>query len=48
MMAIIGTFTYEFQVSLPLLAEFTFHGNAGTYALLTSAQGAGSIIGGFY
>lgn len=46
MMAVIGTLTYEFQVSLPLLAEFTFHGDAGTYAFLMSAQGVGSIIGG--
>lgn len=46
MMAVIGTMTYEFQVSLPLLAEFTFHGDAGTYAFLMSSQGIGSIIGG--
>ncbi len=46
MMAIIGTLTYEFQVSLPMIAEFTFHGDAGTYAFLTAAQGIGSIAGG--
>ncbi len=46
MMAIIGTLTYEFQVSLPLVAEFTFHGTASTYAILMSAQGIGSILGG--
>lgn len=46
MMAIIGTLTYEFQVSLPLLAQFTFHGNAKTYAWLISSQGLGSIVGG--
>ncbi len=46
MMAIIGTLTYEFQVSLPLLAEFTFHGNAEAYAALTVALGAGALIGG--
>jgi MFS family permease len=45
MMAIIGTFTYEFSVSLPLLAQFTFHGTATTYALLSSALGFGSIFG---
>lgn len=48
MMAVIGTLTYEFQVSLPLLAEFTFHGNAATYADLTAAQGIGSVIGGLF
>ena len=46
MMAIIGTLTYEFQVSLPLLAQNTFHGGAGTYAALTTAMGVGSVIGG--
>jgi MFS family permease len=48
MMAIIGTLTYEFTVSLPLLAEFTFHGSAGTYAVLMASMGIGSMIGGVY
>lgn len=48
MMSIIGTLTYEFTVSLPLLAQFTFHGTAATYATLTAAMGLGSMIGGFY
>jgi MFS family permease len=48
MMAIIGTFTYEFQVILPLFAQFTFHGTAATYAALTSAMGVGAVIGGLY
>src|SRR6185437_11482084 len=30
MMFLIGTFAYEFQVLLPLVASHTFHGNAGT------------------
>lgn len=46
MMAIVGTFTYEFQISLALLAKYTFAGDARAYALLTSAFGAGSVIGG--
>lgn len=46
MMAIVGTFTYEFTVSLPLLAQFTFNGDAVTYAWLSGALGAGSVIGG--
>jgi len=45
-MALIGTLMYEFQVSLPLLAQFTFHGNAASYAALTSALGIGAVIGG--
>jgi MFS family permease len=48
MMAIIGTFTYEFQVILPLFAQFTFHGTAATYAALTSAMGVGAVMGGIY
>ncbi len=46
MMAIIGTLSYEFQVILPLLARFTFHGTATTYAALTAAMGAGAVVGG--
>lgn len=48
MMFLIGTFAYEFQVLLPLVASDTFHGNAGTLGLLTSAQGIGAIAGGLY
>jgi len=46
MIAVIGTLTYEFSVSLALLAQFVFNGDAAIYGLLTSAMGAGSIIGG--
>lgn len=46
MMVIIGTLSYEFIVSLPLLAQFTFHGDAGIYAALTAAMGMGSVAGG--
>lgn len=48
MMAIIGTFTYEFSVVLPLLAEFTFKNGASGYAALTSAMGIGAVAGGIY
>ena len=46
MMAIIGTLTYEFQVSLPLIARFVFNGDASSYALLSASFGAGAVIGG--
>ena len=46
MLAVVGTLTYEFQVVLPLLARSSFDGGAGTYGLLTSAMGAGAIVGG--
>jgi len=45
-MAIVGTLSYEFQVSLPLLAKFTFNGDAKAYTLLMSAMGVGSVVGG--
>lgn len=46
MMALIGTLTYEFQVSLPLIAQFTFKGDAGSYAFLTACMGFGAAFGG--
>lgn len=48
MMAIIGTFTYEFSVILPLFAEFTFGQGASGYAALTAAMGVGAVVGGLY
>ena len=48
MMAIVGTLAYEFTVVVPLFAQFTLHGNASTYAILNTAIGIGSMIGGFY
>jgi MFS family permease len=48
MMAIVGTFTFEFEVSLPLLARVTFHGRADTYSLLLGAFGSGAALGGLY
>jgi MFS family permease len=43
--AVVGTFTFNFQILLPLLASFTFHGDAGDYALLTTTMGVGAILG---
>jgi MFS family permease len=48
MMAVIGTFTYEFSVSLPLFAEVTFGQGASTYAAMTAAMGLGAVVGGLY
>lgn len=47
-MLIVGTLTYEFQVSLPLIAQFTFNGDASSYALLTASLGLGAVIGGIF
>ena len=45
MMALVGTLSFNFQVLLPLLASFTWHGTAATYAALTAAMGVGSVAG---
>ncbi len=45
LMAVIGTLSYNFQTLLPLLAKFTFHGRADTYAALTTAMGVGALAG---
>jgi MFS family permease len=45
LMALVGTFGFNFQVILPLLARFSFGGGAGVYAALVSAMGIGSIVG---
>jgi MFS family permease len=45
LMAVVGTLGYNFQAVLPLLARFTFHGGASTYAVLVAAMGLGAIVG---
>jgi MFS family permease len=46
MMAIIGTFTYEFSVVLPLMATKVFDGGATAYAAMNAAMGVGAVVGG--
>jgi MFS family permease len=45
-MAVVGTLAFNFTTTLPLLAEYTFHGGTGTYSAFTVAMGAGAIMGG--
>ncbi|MFN8483669.1 MAG: MFS transporter [Anaerolineae bacterium] len=45
MMAVLGTFGYNFSVTLPLIAEFVLHTSAAGFGLLTSFMGIGSLIG---
>ena len=45
-MLIIGAFTFEFTTSLPLIAQYTYHGDASSFAFLTSALGIGAAAGG--
>jgi MFS family permease len=44
-MAVVGTLAFNFTVVLPVLAKFTFGGDAGTYGWLTSLMGVGSMVG---
>lgn len=45
LLAVIGTLAFEFQVTLPLLAERTLEGDADTFTMLYSAMSAGSVVG---
>ncbi len=45
MMAVVGTLSFNFQILLPLLASFTWHGTAATYTALAVAMGVGSVAG---
>jgi MFS family permease len=44
--AVAGTLAYNFQVTLALLAKFTFDAGAGGYSALSSALGGGAVVGG--
>jgi MFS family permease len=48
MMAVIGLFVWEFEVVLPLLARFTFAGDADLFGTMFAALGVGSVAGGLY
>jgi predicted MFS family arabinose efflux permease len=47
-MAIVGVFAFNFTVTLPLLAKFTFHGGAGLYSAFLAAMGVGAVMGGLF
>jgi MFS family permease len=48
MSAVIGLFAYEFEVVLPLLARFTFEGDANTFGTMFAAIGIGAVVGGLF
>jgi len=48
LLAVVGTLALNFTVVLPLLARDTFHGDAGTYAILFSVLGVGSLAGALF
>jgi MFS family permease len=46
MIAVIGTLAWEFQVSLPLMANKVFGGGAAVYGVMASVMGVGAVVGG--
>ena len=42
----VGTLTYNFHVTLPLLAKFTFGGGPLAYGILSGVMGIGAVVGG--
>jgi len=46
MIAVIGTLAWEFQVSLPLMANKVFGGGAAAYGVMASVMGIGAVVGG--
>ena len=47
-MAVVGVFAFNFTVTLPLLAKFTFDGDAGLNSAFMVAMGAGAVAGGLF
>jgi len=45
LVAVVGTFGFNFTVVLPLLAKEAFHGGGGAYGLMTAAMGLGALFG---
>ncbi len=48
MMAAVGCLTYEFQVSLPVMASRGLHVGATGFGFMTAAMGVGAVIGGLW
>jgi MFS family permease len=46
MMAVVGCLTYEFQVSLPVMASRGLHAGPTGFGFMTSAMGLGAVVGG--
>jgi len=46
MMAVVGCLTYEFQVSLPVMAKSGLHVGAAGFGFMTASMGIGAVVGG--
>ncbi len=48
MAVVMGTLTWEFPISIPLFASFTFDGGASLVSAMFAFMGAGAIVSGFF
>jgi len=48
LVAVVGTFGFNFAVILPVLARYTLHGGASLYGVLTGVMALGSLIGALF
>lgn len=48
LVAVVGTFGFNFNVVLPVLARFTLDGDARLYGILTGTMALGSLLGALY
>jgi MFS family permease len=46
MMGVVGCLTYEFQVTLPVMASSALHAGAAGFGFMTAAMGIGAVAGG--
>jgi MFS family permease len=46
MMGLVGCLTYEFQVTLPVMASRGLHAGATGFGFMTAAMGVGAVAGG--
>jgi MFS family permease len=46
MMGVVGCLTYEFQVSLPVMAKSGLHVGATGFGFMTASLGVGAVVGG--
>ena len=46
MAAVVGCLAYEFQVSLPYMAEHGLHVGSAGFGFMTAAMGVGAVVGG--
>ena len=42
---VLSTFAFNFNVTLPVLAKITLHGNAAVFGFLSAVFGAGALVG---